>query len=372
MPWFQAISPTLPYSNNAGGILKYASGGPYYIAQNDNQSLTVLKRNPHFPSTSYFSKNWPSNPTSITVKSDVNSNGTPELLEAEKGQVDLAGVASQDVNAVQSKYGHNNGGPFHVGPTTCITWNALNNEYHGGVGTAKFDVRKALNYALSRNAINSFAGQYAGTPSEQVLVPAIPGYKKITYYGGAGNLTKAKQVGGSDLKNAPLVIYYRSTSHYQTAVAEYIQSQANKLGMNPSLQTSDPSGFYHPLMTRSIALGKNGYSITAFGGWCADYADGFDYINVNFDGRTIGATGNTDYEYFQNKQFNQDMDHAASLTGKARATAYGNLDAEFMHNYAPIIPTQISNSRIFASSRVHNWVYSTWWGQPFWNAIKLS
>jgi peptide/nickel transport system substrate-binding protein len=369
MPWFQAISPNLAYNKTAGGVLKYASGGPYYITKNDNQSLTVLSRNPHFPSSTYFRSNWPSNPGSIVVKSYVNSNGSAQLLQAEKGQVDLAGVASQDVAAVVKKYGTN--GQFHVGSTTCITWNALNNESKNG-STAHFDVRKALNYALSRDAINGFAGQYAGTPSEQVLVPAIPGYKKITYYGGAGNITKAKAAGGNDLKNAPLNIYYRSTSNYQTAVAEYIQSQANKLGMNPSLQTSDPSGFYHPLMTRSIALGNGGYNITAFGGWCADYADGYDYINVNFDGRTIGATGNTDYEYFQSKAFNQDMDAAAAKTGSARATAYGNLDAEFMHQYAPIIPTQISNSRIFAAKRVHNWVYSTWWGQPFWNAIKLS
>ena len=370
MPWFQAVSSNLKYSNSSGGVLKYASGGPYYISSNNNQSLTVLKRNQHFPSTSYFRSNWPSNPSQIIVKSDVNSNGTPQLLQAEKNQVDLAGVASQDVSKVESKYGKN--GQFHIGSTTCITWNALNNQFHTGGSTAKFDVRKALNYGLSRSVINGFAGKDAGTSSEQILVPAIPGYKKITYYGGAGNITKAKQVGGSDLHNAPLVIYYRSTSNYQTGVAEYIQSQATKMGMNPSLQSSDPSGFYHPLMTKSIAEGPNGYSITAFGGWCADYADGYDYINVNFDGRTIGDTGNTDYEYFNSTQFNHDMDVAASKTGSARATAYGNLDAEFMHNYAPIIPTQISNSRLFASKRVHNWVYSTWWGQPFWNAIKLS
>jgi len=373
MPWFQAISPKLAYNNTAGGVLKYASGGPYYISSNDNQSLTVLKRNNHFPTTSYFRSNWPANPLQIVVKSYPNSDGTPQLLQAEKNQVDIAGVATQDVSKVASKYGVNkSNGQFHVGPTTCITWNALNNQYYTNTGTAKFDVRKALNYALSRSAINGFAGKYAGTPSEQVLVPSIPGYKKITYYGGAGNLSKAEEVGGSDLHNAPLVIYYRQSSTYQSAVAEYIQSQANKMGMNPTLQNSDPTGFYHPLMTRSIAEGSNGYSITAFGGWCADYADGYDYINVNFDGRTIGATGNTDYEYFNSSQFNQDMDHAASLTGSARATAYGNLDAEFMHDYAPIIPTQISNSREFTSTHVHNWVYSTWWGQGFWNAIKLS
>jgi hypothetical protein len=42
-----------------------------------------------------------------------------------------------------------------------------------------------------------------------------------------------------------------------------------------------------------------------------------------------------------------------------------------MNKYAPIIPTQIANTEWVASTRVHNWVYSKWWGQPLWNAVKL-
>jgi peptide/nickel transport system substrate-binding protein len=373
MPWFMAIPATMPYNNTPGGILKYASGGPYYISSNNNDTLTVLKRNSHWPTLPYFKSNWPANPLSIVIKSNVNSNGTPELLQAEKGQVDLAGVASQDVVAVKNKYGVNKAnGQFHVGPTTCILWNALNN-VSADNATDTAANRKALNYAISRNVENNFSGPLAGSSSEQVLVPAIPGYHQITYYGGTGNLTAANNVPGQTLAGKDFNIYYRSSSPSQTNMAEYIQAQVNgsPLNMHPHLVPSDPSGYYHPLMTRSIAQGAGGYNITASGGWCADYEDGYDYFNVNFDGRTIAATGNTDYMYFNNSTFNHDMDHAASLTGNARATAYGNLDAEFMHTYAPIIPKQIPNEREFSSARVHNWVYSTWWGQPFWNAIKL-
>jgi ABC-type oligopeptide transport system substrate-binding subunit len=143
------------------------------------------------------------------------------------------------------------------------------------------------------------------------------------------------------------------------------------LNMHPHLVSSDPSGYYKPLMTKSIATGPNGYNITASGGWCADYEDGYDYFNVNFDGRTIQDTGNTDYMYFNNPTFNADMDAAAAKSGAARATAYGNLDQEFMQTYAPLIPKQLTNTREFSSKRVTNYVYSTWWGQVFWNAIKL-
>jgi ABC-type oligopeptide transport system substrate-binding subunit len=238
--------------------------------------------------------------------------------------------------------------------------------------TATAANRKALNFAMSRNQMNSYAGPQAGTPSEQILVPAIPGYHKLTYYGGTGNLTAANNVPGQHLSGKTFNIYYRASSPFQTAVAEYMQVQANHLGMNPVLVHSTPGLYYVPLQTKATALGPGGYNITASGGWCADYEDGFDYFNVNFDGRTIGDTLNTDYMYFNDATFNSDMDHAASLSGAARATAYGNLDKEFMQTYAPIIPDLIDNTREFSSLRVHNWIYSTWWGQSYWNAIKLS
>jgi peptide/nickel transport system substrate-binding protein len=373
MPWFQAVPSNLAYSNNKGGIRVYASGGPYYIYSNNLNKLTVLKRNKHWQTSGYFTSNWPSNPDVITIKSTPNSDGTAELLQAEKGQVDLAGVASQDIHDTVQTYGINkktSKGELIIGPTTCILWNAMNDLAQNGT-TKKTNVRKALNYAMSRTVQNSYYGEQAGKASEQILVPAIPGYNKLTYYGGTGDLTKAKNVGGTDLKDAPLNIYYRASSTAQSNIAEYMRSQAVKLGMKPNLTPADPADYYGALETKATATGSGGYNITASGGWCADYEDGYDYFNVNFDGRNIQPTGNADYMYFNNATFNSHMDAAAAKTGSARATAYGNLDKEFMQTYAPLIPREIPNSREFAAPRVGNYIYSTWWGQGYWNAIKV-
>jgi len=365
MQWFSAIPTNMAYSNSDAGILQYASAGPYYIASNNLTSLTVLKKNKFFK----LHKNWPANPSQIIVKSYPSSNGDPQLLQAEKNQVDIATVPSQDVAKTIKKYGVNKG-RFKVGPTTCITWNSLNAQSANGT-TKNTGIRKAMNYLLSRNAIIGFAGPLSGAPSDQILVPAIPGYKKFTTYPAASDFSKAKKLAGSKANGAKLVIYYRQASVYQTNVAEYIQSQATKLGMKPELQAADPTNFYGALETKSTALGPNGYNISAYGGWCADYPDGYDYFNVNFDGRTIGETGNVDYMYFNNAHFNKLMDQASNSTGAIRAKRYGALDKLFMNKYAPLIPTQIANTREFTSSRVHNYIYSKWWGQPFWNAIKL-
>jgi peptide/nickel transport system substrate-binding protein len=368
MQWFSAIPSNMPYSNRITGLLKYASAGPYYIKSNNLTSLTVLARNKHFPKA--LLKQWPHNPKQIIVKIYPSSNGDPQLLQAEKNQVDISGVPSQDAAKTIKKYGVNKG-RFKVGPTTCITWNALNNQAQDGT-TSSVDVRKALNYAVSRNAIINFAGPLSGQASDQILVPAIPGYHKFNTYPAAGNFAKAKQLVGSKVNGKKLVIYYKQSSVYMTNVAEYIEAKAAKLGMRPQLQASDPTNFYGALETKSTATGPNGYNVTAYGGWCADYPDGYDYFNVNFDGRTIGDTGNTDYMYFNNPAFNKQMDKAAAATGAKRARLYGALDKVFMNKYAPIIPTQIGNTRWVISTRVHNWIYSKWWGQNFWNAVKLS
>src|SRR5437763_2233690 len=195
----------MPFSNRDSGILTYASAGPYYLASNNNTSLTVMKRNKHFPKS--LLRKWPHNPKTIIIKSYPTSTGDPQLLQAEKNQVDIATVPSQDAAKTIKKYGVNKG-RFKVGPTTCITWNSINTQAANGT-TKNVAIRKAMNYLLSRNAIINFAGPLSGSPSDQNLVPAIQGYKKFTTYPPSSNFNKAKSIAGSAAHGAKLVIYYR-------------------------------------------------------------------------------------------------------------------------------------------------------------------
>ena len=65
------------------------------------------------------------------------------------------------------------------------------------------------------------------------------------------------------------------------------------------------------------------------------------------------------------------MDQAAALSGAARANAYQKLDLEIMKNYAPWVPYEVVNNRFFMSSRVQNWIYSTYFGEPDFNALAV-
>jgi peptide/nickel transport system substrate-binding protein len=330
MQWFGAVKPNMKYSTSANGVLTYPSAGPYYIKNNQPQRLAVLVRNKYYKG---FQEH---NPSQIVINEN-NGSGEAQVLQIEKNQIDLdfGQVPSDQVASVAKKYGGPNKGQFHVGPTTCVSWASLNT---GRAPTNSAAVRKALNYAFSRASVIKLGGPYSGTPADQFLVPGIPGYHKLHIYPNYPNFATAKAAGG--------------------------------LGFQTKLQTSDPTGYYHALQTKSVALGPDGYNV-AGGGWCADYLDGFDYMNVNLDGRTIGDTGNVNYFYFNNSSFNKALDHAASLFGAKRAAAYAALDKTLMQKYVPFIPYEVSNNRFLTSKRVKNFIYSAYFNYPILQALSV-
>jgi len=361
MQWFTAVKPSMKYSRNPNGILTYPSAGPYYIATNKPQRLAVFKLNKFYKG---FQEH---NPSQIVINEN-NGSGEAQVLQIEKGQVDVdfGQVPSDQVSTVSKKYGGPNKGQFHVGPTTCVSWASLNT---GRAPTNNAAVRKALSYAFSRTSVIKLGGPYSGTPADQFLVPGIPGYKKLHIYPNFPDFAKAKQVGAGHLSGT-LNLYYRPSSTFQSNLVQFEQRQFGQLGFQTKLQTSDPTGYYHPLQTKSIAEGPDGFNV-AGGGWCADYLDGFDYMNVNLDGRTIGDTGNVNYFYFNNGSFNKQLDHAASLFGPKRAAAYAALDKTLMEKYVPFIPYEVSNNRFLTSSRVKNFIYSSYFNYPILQALSV-
>ena len=51
--------------------------------------------------------------------------------------------------------------------------------------------------------------------------------------------------------------------------------------------------------------------------------------------------------------------------------AYQKLDYTIMKNYAPWVPYSIINGVFFVSSRMHNYIYSSYFGEPDFNALSV-
>jgi len=92
---------------------------------------------------------------------------------------------------------------------------------------------------------------------------------------------------------------------------------------------------------------------------------------VNLDGRSIQDANNVNFAYVNIPALNKSMDSAANQTGAARAKAYQKLDYQIMQKYAPWVPYAIINGVFFVSARVHNYVYSSYFGEPDFNALSV-
>ena len=354
MQWFGAVEPSTPYTST--GLETYPSAGPYYIASRDPGRSTVLKRNP------YYRGSRPANPDTITFQANVNQDTA--LLQTKAGEVDMdiEGVPAPSAADLGSSYGVNKG-RFFVGPTACLSYLALN------TARAPFDdvaLRKAVNYAVDRPALLRLVGKYAGKRTDQILVPGVPGYEPYSIYAFKGaDVAKAKQVGGSAIASAPPVAVVHTTSSSQTLRAQILDYNLKAAGFKVQDTPVPAATFFETIGTKGTTYG------VANAGWCADYFDPYDYVNVLLDGRTIQEANNVNVSYFDNKKVEAQMDAAAGLGGAARASAYAKLDQEIMARYAPWIPVYVGNSRHFVSARVKNWVYSSYFGEPYYTALAV-
>jgi len=351
MQWFGAVKPDMAYTTT--GLNVYPSAGPYYIASRDPGKTTVLKRNP------YYKGSRPANPDEIIFTS--NTDQDQSLLQTKAGQTDLdmSGVPP----TAAASLGTPNKGQFKVGPTSCVIYALLNT---ARAPTNSLAVRKAINWGIDRPALLRLLGKYAGARTDQILVPGIPGYKPYKIYAFAGaNVAKAKSVGGSALTSAGPLNVIHSTSAAGVAGAQEIEYNLKQMGLNYNDVPTPGTVYYNTLETKGTS-----YNL-ARAGWCADYFDPFDYINVLLDGRSIQANNNTNMAYLNAPKLDAQMDAAAALSGSARATAYAKLDESVMANYAPWVPYEIANDRFYTSKRTGNWIYSAYFGEPDFNALTV-
>jgi len=355
MQWFTAVKPNTPYTSS--GLNVYPAAGPYYIASRDPGRSTVLKRNP------YYKGDRPANPDQIVFTPNVNEDQSLLQVKAGQADMDLIGVPSTSAAGLANQYGVNKG-RFYVGATSCVLYMAMNN------ARAPFDnvnARKAVEYAIDRPAQVRLLGAFAGKRTSQMLVPGIPGYRPFSAYPLKGaDVAKAKQIGGSAITGAPTLNVIHTTSTAATNRAQVAEFNLKQVGFKTNDVPTPATNYYQVIQTKGTT-----YNFVTNGGWCADYFDPFDYLNVLFDGRKIQAANNNNYAYFNNPSFDKGLDHAASLSGAARAAAYAKLDQDLMLKYAPVVPYLISTNRYFVSSRTKNWIYSTYFGSPYINALAV-
>jgi peptide/nickel transport system substrate-binding protein len=344
LPFFSAIPHGMPI--NGKGETKFASAGPYMVANWTQGRSAEFDRNPNYKGPR------PRNVSKFLVT--VNTDPDQVFLQVKSGQVDddIGGPPPTQKQALLQAGLLNK--QLFINPQASTTWIALNTSR--GI-FQDVNARKAVNYAIDRHAMLSAFGVLAGVRDDQFLAPAVPGYKKANIYPTkAPDNAKAKSLYS---KGGSAVVYVRNRP-YQVVQGTILQYNLKQIGIDASVQAFPAATFYAKAGTKGEAFDA------AVGTWGWDYPDPYDFLNVFFDGNNIHDTNNQNFSYFNVASVNKQLEQAAALTGDSRYAAYGNLDISITKDYAPHANVYHGSLASFFSARMDPscYVYQPIYARP--------
>jgi ABC-type transport system substrate-binding protein len=322
--------------------------GPYYIESKTPDRAIVLKRNPSYRG--------PRPHPLDEIRFTVNTNLNTSYLQVQRGQADYdaAGLPPGAHADLTRRYGINRGRYF-VHPGMSIIYVALNTS-RPIFRSAR--MRQAVNFALDRRALLRVAGLNAGSPTDQILPPNMPGFENANIYPVTPDVGRAEQLVAGRGGRAVLYAGNDTISRNQSLL---IQANLRRIGIDVEIESL-------PFAVQIQKTGRRGepFDMNLIG-WFADYPDPYDFINVLLDGKRIQAANNVNTAYFDSPTYNRKMAEASRLSGAARYRTYGALDIDISRNAAPLATLYNTNTREFVAARVGCYSF-----HPVWGSLNLA
>ena len=347
MPFFQALPANISRSqkiNTVDAGHPLPSAGPYYVSERDPNRLVVMKKNPFYAKgVSKKYKRRSANLSAINIKTQVNLEASYQEVKADQADYtySLPATAPAELGA---QYGLK--GRFRVKTSNCVSYMALNS--NNALFNNNPDLRRAVNYIINRNAIISQYGAYAGSPTDQYLPPGFPGYKELGAkgYPNVQNRTKAQSLANGKTRSGTGILYYGLTPP-GPQIMELVRSYLSQIGI-----TITPQGYRGFAIYDAAGKKTSPHAFTLGTGWCQDYPDPYDFINVLLYGGNIQDENNNNLAYFNNATYNKRMEKAAKLIGAARLKAYQGLENDLVTKQAPWAAYRQPTDKFFFSSKV--------------------
>ena len=256
--------------------------GPYKFSNYDpNRSFTMV-RNPFFKPT----KNIPrGNPNTIDVQLVGDADAATQRVI--NGQADYSNAAIPPDRIADAK-----------GKGKLLLRKTANTYYFWmNIKEAPFNklkVRQAVNYAIDRKALQTLVWGGLGRPTQNVLPPTYPSYRKLNLY--PHNLAKAKTlVNQAGANGAKVTVWTRNVSDAVTA-AQYYTSLLNQIGLNASLNVLPRATYY-------TTIGNvDTHAQTGWARWLEDYPHPLDWFDVLLNGDRITNQDNNNYAWYKNKK----------------------------------------------------------------------
>jgi peptide/nickel transport system substrate-binding protein len=315
------------------------STGPYMIsAYAPNRSITMV-RNPNFQPTADIPDG---NPDKISLKIVQDDSAALQQVISGSEDYDFHPIPVDRLSEVQTKYGNE----------LKIYTPANTYYFFMNMREAPFDklaVRQAVNYAIDRNALVRLYGGLA-TPTENVLPPTYPQYKKHDLY--TYDLAKAKQLIKSAGATGAAVTVWGSNRETSKKPVAYLADVLNTIGLKATIKVIDGSIYWTTVGNQATK------AQIGFADWFQDYPHPLDWFDVLLNGQRITQTHNNNYANYNNAAVNKEIDalkKEPTLTDAINAR-WAALDDKIMKD-APWAPYANRQFTDFFSSRVDTSCY---------------
>jgi peptide/nickel transport system substrate-binding protein len=271
-------------------------------------------------------------------------------LEIQAGQLDFqtSNLATADI--IRISHDAALASQVHQSPRPETTYLFLNNEVPP---FNNIDVRKAINYAINRTAIEEqWGGPLVGSVTSEIMVPGALGYKPYQAYPYTPDLAKAEALMKASGVKLPITTQLRTQNDAPgfMSMAQVIQANLKPIGINVQIVGS-PNSVNSSYISNPKARVPMGIEP-----WSLDFPDAEALINTGMDPATPNAAPNL--TRFGDPAFIPAFNAAAAALGTQRATLYEQLDYNLMTQVAPYAPIFNARWYDFVSTRVGGYVYS--------------
>jgi ABC-type transport system substrate-binding protein len=314
------------------------TAAPYYISQYVPSQRIVLERN------RFYRGSRPQHVDSFVF--DLTPDDNAALDADREGKADYAWVGfnhlAQRAPEFARLFGVNKR-RFFVKPGTFLHMFVLNTP--GPLFRHNVQLRQAINYAIDRPAlIRQLGSSYFGRPTDQFLVPLIPGFTNARIYPlDKPDLARARALATGHRRSGKLVLYV-STREGVAEQAQIVKQDLKKIGLDVAIKAFPSALLFQKLGTRGEPFDM---------GWIGFQTSEPDpvFLSLLFDGSTIGTPANSNWSYFDSPKYNRLLHQASRRTGEARYRSYGKLDVELARDAAPGVAYSADNALALVSAR---------------------